>query len=299
MAKTPGSLWVSGNELHFVDPWGNQWYCASTYIQAVTARPGSLWIDGYYLRYINQDGSAVFQTPLTFTGQYAGIPGSIWIDTQDGRLHFISGAEAAHFVAHDDVAHNDGGTNIHNDTPHSDTHTDAHTNVAHHDYHLDSPHEDYHADSHTNVAGHNDHQDDHVDRPQQNFYDHMDCSRQYYNPFLNVHLDCYSSPAGYSHTDLYHYDTGGDNTGWTYVGYTNHNDEAHADEHLDYHTNVAHNDQHTNSPHYDEAPEIYHDDSPHQDVHYDVAHTDSAHVDHNDQGHADTPHHDNPVYVGP
>jgi len=328
MAKLAGSLWVEGDYLHYVDSNAAEWIAtvaSASATPAAGAKPGSVWIESTtgYLCYVTESGALIYK----FT-QYPGpiqaaaanaINGSIWIESNLIRFVFQPYEYGLHYdvapvSGHGDIAHVDAGA--HTDTPHTNTHTDSHGDQAHsdrahtdHNDHNDNAHVDSHSDSH----GDNSHQDSHNDDSGEYFYDHVDCSRQYtHNDSggggLRVHFDCNSSPGGYTHTDITHLDSGGDNSNPIHYDHSNHDDVDHTDEH----TNVAHTNTHSDTAHGDT---IHYDHQDHQDIshldshddsHSNVAHQDVAHGDsgtHSDtphtNTHTDTPHIDSPVYVGP
>jgi len=300
MAKVAGSLWVEGNDLHYIDQFNREWYMVGIFIKNQAAKPGSLWLDttSQIIYYVNEAGNQIYR-PYGWGDQTIPINaviGSIWIDT-DNQIHW-AGIPIDANVRYDVRAHEDTAlVSTHGDTHSDGAHADAHTDTAHSDVPASSGHADYHQD-----YPHGDHWDNvHGDfwdlaQSHNDLNEIVKCDRAYYNPFLNVHFDCWSTPTGAIHTDLYHYDTGGDHTGWPgHYDYVQHYDTPEVYNHTDYHND---------SPHVDYPPGWYHEDQttnvPHTDVpHSDVPHQDAAHQDAHSDTHGDTPHYDQPILIGP
>lgn len=305
MAKVAGSIWVEGNDLHYVDYFNREWYSPGFFVKAVSgAVPGSLWQDsgttaGIY--WVNEAGNGIYRTPVNFSKLIGVGPPitSLWVEQSNNFLSWLwyhSGGNYQIFNNHWDVAqvntHGDAHTDgAHTDVPHSDVpHTDVPSSQNHNDYHNDVPHADFWDSSHGDTA-------------RVNFGDHVDCLRTFDNPFLTVHMDCYSSPYGGSdpnpygpiHTDYFHYDSGGGNQG----------SPEHPTGYADYsqHWDFAHEDTHSDSPHQDAPPWIHHGDywdvAGHQDVAHSDSHSDAAHQDVHTDTHGDVPHTDQPVLIGP
>jgi hypothetical protein len=287
MAKLEGSLWVNGDNLHYVDHNGHEWR-----LTGWVSRPnpggvaGSIWVEGHYLAWVSENGANIcaFQTDpiaapwvLGVTGP-AAIEGSIY--HYAGFFTYVGAPPSHTWASHWDVAHSnthgDAHTNTgaHTDTPHSNTHTNTHGDIAHvntahvdHNDHNDTAHGNTHTDSHGNVA----HQDQHGD-----YGTHYDAIY-----FLN------DPPPGHSDT------------------------QYHGDTPDNYHTNVAHTDTHGDVAHKD-TPHTNHQDhdnvaavNTHTNTHGDVPHSDIAHGDtgtHNDvhtNTHSDVAHKDQPTWIGP
>ena len=287
MAKLPGSIWVEGDTLRYIDGSGVEWQSPAYYLWpcGAGAKPGSIWIEDDSIRYVNEAGTVewgIWENPNVAKPYTGGISGSLWVESN--LIHWLNPSnerdnhwDVAPVVGHGDIAHVNVGA--HTDTPHTNTHTDSHGNVAHqdrahtdHNDHDDTPH----TDSHTNTHGDSAHQDhsDHGD-----YGTHYDAIY-----FLN------DPPPGHSDTQ-YHGDTP-DN-------YTDHTNVAHVNTHGD----VAHKD--TAAYSHQDHQDIVHLDS-HTDSHSDVAHVDVAHGDsgsHSDSPHTNThtdePHIDAPYYIGP
>jgi hypothetical protein len=304
MAKVAGSIWVEGNDLHYIDQFNREWYNPGFFIKTISAgpKPGSIWQDsgttaGIY--WVNEAGTAIYRTPVNFVKKVPlGMPiTSLWVD---GALlywlWYFDGSNNQELNNHWDVAlvntHGDSHVDgAHIDTPHNDVaHVDAPSVQNHNDYHNDVPHADFWDSSHGDAAG-------------TNFGDHNDCTRTFANPYLTVHYDCWSSPYGGSdpnpygptHYDYHHYDSSGGNQV-----------DGGGQAHYDYgqHWDFPHTDNHSDSPHQDVPPWIHHGDywdiAGHQDTpHTDIAHNDAAHQDSHVDSHGDTPHTDQPVLIGP
>lgn len=95
MAKTPGSIWVDGAQLHFVDKNGAQWYFTGTDTGASvgSAVQGSFWVSGDFLYYISGAPATCRRLPATVVAYRAGATaGSPWVDTGASAissLHYI------------------------------------------------------------------------------------------------------------------------------------------------------------------------------------------------------------------
>ena len=104
--------------------------------------PGSLWIDGNYLHYIDSTGKDRQVPNLHISSPAGARAGSLW--GVISKLHWIAsgGAEereghndSVHIDTHGDVDHADSS---HTDVIHVDAHTDTHGDAAH----TDVPHGD-------------------------------------------------------------------------------------------------------------------------------------------------------------
>jgi len=81
-AATPGSLWVEGSELHFINASGVEYAetGASVGTPSPTATAGSIWLEGDFIHYI--DASNVERTASkTSMGASPGTEGSMWIES--------------------------------------------------------------------------------------------------------------------------------------------------------------------------------------------------------------------------
>lgn len=193
--KTPGSMWVEGNYLHWVDsdsP-GNEW----RYLGASLGAPGggalagSVWVEGNDIHYI--DASAVERKVVyigpTKHGDASAIPASLWVESN--YIGWIVEGGSAEYEGHQDQAAQSHQDNPHYDAGHADSHTDNHSDDAHQDDHTDghadthADHQDYghadvhadnHYDTHTDVAYSDSHSDSHSDSPHADstYSDHLD-----------------------------------------------------------------------------------------------------------------------------
>jgi len=309
MAKRPGSIWIEGFNLHYIDQFNREWMLAGVIVHSSASGvvPGSIWIDpnNSFLYYISEDGTSLCRPPLIGDAAVPGTatPGSIWIGT-DNLLHWLTphiGTQRLNVRAHNDVAQIAEHTDTHTDTPHSDSpHTDtAHTDQTgsstHTDQHSDTPHAD-HTD---NVHG--DFNDEGSGQTHQDFGDQI---YYYYPPppwvFENGlfwYHDDYYSPGGTFHSDFRtasnHGDTAIYNT--QHYDFTNHTDVPHGDSpHVDTHSDSPHQDRASSSGHADHTDTVPHVDTPHVDTPHGDGHTDT-HAD----THGDVAHSDEPFYVGP
>lgn len=306
MAKVAGSIWVEGNNLHFIDQFNREWQNPGSVIKAVSgAKAGSIWIDptDHLLYFVNEAGNGIYR-PYGYGDAVAPLaskPGSLWIGA-DNQIHWITTLDATqnHNVrAHYDQATVNTHTDTHSDTPHQDTihndvtHNDVPAQATHGDWHLDDPHHDFsdqfHGD-HTDTGGNQNFNDfsDHIDYPWPDKVGTVGgnslCHDDYRSGGGTYHRD---RPGTYQAVMLYPYSNHDD--------WWNHNDIPHGD--------VPHGDSHRDSPHVDEAAEYYHDDHQDSTPHTDVPHTDIPHGDgHSDthaDTHGDTPHYDEPYLIGP
>lgn len=308
MAKVPGSIWVEGDDLHWVDQFGREWYTTAIGVKAVAGRPGSIWIDpnNQYLMYMNERGDVACTPNIPWGDALAPINarfGSIWIG-QDNQVHYIGIQYDANYRynvrIHNDQAVVNNHTDAHQDSPHVDSahvdgaHTDVPSTATHTDWHIDDPHHDFTDNWHNDQAY----------NPYQNFQDFSD-QIYYYHPQYQhtdapgggyrVHGD-YRSGGGTFHEDYTHTDYGMNTApeNSQHDDFWNHTDVPHGD--------IPHIDQHGDSGHQDEATENFHgdhyDSTAHQDVaHVDVAHGD-GHTDAHQDSHGDTPHVDAPYLIG-
>ena len=259
MAKLPGSTWISGTNLHFVDENGIEKYYTGTLAGAVSGNPGSVWIENDSLCYVDAASNK-----RTIGGQYdvngvSAVIGSIWIEGGLLRTVVASGGTSK-FRHHGDTTHNDI---IHIDTGHND-HGDAGS------AHQDNPagYTDSHGDSHTDVAP-----------PHNDVWTPVYCDGHYDVPSGAVHIDqffpCSGGVGVSAHGDFTPFDQHGDATvSFQMNTYGDHSDGVHTDSHGD-----AHADQ--GSPHIDHTDHADHSDFSHSDV-----------------PHNDLPHSDSPVTVG-
>lgn len=183
-AKTAGSLWVEGDNFHYVDAGASEWYFAGLLVgtPAPTAEAGSIWVDSSdgMLHYIDASNveRKVWSNSSPHTDAAAAV-GSLWVEGD--YMHIIAGSGVER-TCHYDVSHSDGSPHTdtdygdhsdvaHDDTAHSDytvPHTD-HTDGGHADVpyshgdtsHVDTPHTDHSNDSHSDHTVHSDvaHQD--------------------------------------------------------------------------------------------------------------------------------------------
>lgn len=241
MAKRPGSIWVEGSDLHYVDSAGNERSFTGDNIGAPAgALSGSLWLDtsDNRVHYI-AGGGAERVLPAVTAGLHtdaAAIQGSVWVEGD--FLHAILTATGVEGRKHADVAHSD---TAHSDTAHNDTaHTD-HSDTAHDDsLHGDTAHSDTsHGDGNS-----------HCDAFEDGGGAGLECFQHCDHADGTTHGDAHNDHNDSAGTFVCHLDSGG-------------------------HSDVAHSD----TPHSDTA-HVDHSDTTHDDVaHSDVAHGDGAHSD--------------------
>jgi hypothetical protein len=313
MAKVAGSIWVEGNDIHYVDQFAREWMMVGILVGAVTAKPGSLWFSttDYIFHYINEAGDGHYRIasqPLNVPNANA-VAGSLWIG-EDNCIHWINffraGAPNWHSHSHIDVppvsSHVDTHTDTHGDTPHSDSaHVDgAHTDIpggsTHIDYHYDVPHNDfndsYHGDFGDVIYDHGDFNDavyyyhpsfQHLDGAYYHYHgDYLSAGQQWHTDYTTIFVKGSQGAPPTQHDDT-----------------TLHYDSPHADS--------PHVDAHNDAPHQDTPPGVDHNDhtdsTPHQDVpHNDVPHGDGhndVHSDTHTDTHTDTGHFDQPILIGP
>lgn len=120
MAKTPGSLWVSGSYLHYVGSTGIEYRGLGGSLGLVSgAVKGSLWVDGDYLHYIDESGYNR-RLPRVLGSVVTGLPGSIWIEgnypqflgstSRNNQVHANYSDSNAHYDYHGDGYGDAGGT---------------------------------------------------------------------------------------------------------------------------------------------------------------------------------------------
>lgn len=205
-SKTPGSIWVEGTTLRWVDQSGVEWSHAGVSVGASVGAVGSVWVENVEVHYVTESNTERYVPGQTLHNDAAAVAGSLWMEDQ---LRWVRQAGAVEY----DATHADS----HNDTAHGDTgHTDTHTDNAHTDSHSDVAH----TDTHNDVAGSN----THTDFAHQ---DHFDST---------IHIDV---AHGDTHSDVAHTDTHSD-----VAGSSSHTDVSHGDTHGDSHTDNAHQDDH-------------------------------------------------------
>lgn len=268
MAKKPGSLWVEGEQLHYVAANGSEWYCQGEYWGGGIGKPGALWIgNDAYIYYLSAAGQR-FRIPLqNLHVDAAGFQKAcIWVEAN----YLIHSIGTGKYWNHTDYSHSDGAG--HTDIPHSDGHTDSTHGDSHGDGHTDSGHGDSHTD-----AAHGDGVTNHSD----GHYDYVTTGPSGGGP--GSHADGYVDWDNPSE----HYDTHWDSYNTYQVG------PIHTDSHYDSgdHLDGTHGDSHVDGAHGDSHNDVAHVDGSHGDGHGDSAHQDGAGTG---GGHADSP-----VYVGP
>lgn len=188
----PGSIWVDGSELHFVDGDGDEWKyngeeaidfsLAPNMVKTAVLTPGSIWIEGEDLYYVGDDDT-IRKTPTNLKEtSVSGIKGSVWIESNkityvdEDRNVRVAGIEDDN--SRDDPAHDDHTDNSHED--HVDSHTDSggdHTNQWDYSWGGSKYYADHtdvgsnHTDDHTHRIKY-DHDDSHSDTPHDDYKDH-------------------------------------------------------------------------------------------------------------------------------
>lgn len=196
MAKVPGSIWVEGITLRFVDKDEDEWSFTGTLIGAAAGSVnGSIWITTTTVRYIANNQQ--YQVPSSLVATRSGsVAGSIWVAnnvTDNTALRFISSG-GVEYMCHSDVAHSDSA---HGDATHVDNYEDMHG-----DY--DDP---VHAD-----GSHIDFYQDHDDESEPVGVEHADA---YYDldsgESATIHHDAYTD----NHDDIAHSDSAHSDTAHT------------------------------------------------------------------------------------
>jgi hypothetical protein len=251
MAKVPGSLWVEGANLHYVDSAGVEWGTVPAGSQGAApnnAVKGSLWIEGEdantaLLCYVSDEGTPLIRYVPTawVTHRDTLRQGSLWVSSTAAnsyQLHVSLWPNIEH-VVHGDVEaiseHADVEAEAHADiaATHADVtavHTDTHSDVA--ATHTDtSTHSDVaatHSDtaySHTDVP----HGDYHHDYVTQAYSDTWETGHAHTDTHTDQHTDNYSdhySDSG-THTDSWYHDGAHDDQ---YNDHSDHMDVWHTDE---------------------------------------------------------------------
>jgi hypothetical protein len=81
-----GSLWVEGNDLHYIASNGTDEYAiVGTSVGANTGREGSLWVESGQLHWINEAGTTEYRTDESVLTAASYRIGSLWIDTASLR----------------------------------------------------------------------------------------------------------------------------------------------------------------------------------------------------------------------
>lgn len=272
--KGPGSVWIEGVDLHWIDENRDEWRFPGTLIIASPGGLfGSLWVEENDLHYIDANGDERKVYGPLGSIQNA-LPGSLWIESVTSLISWITsrttraaaGGETSTPRPRDLSRGEDGrrrypyGTtefwggpgvseyrevNAHDDLTHSDTHADAdhndHGDIAHQDVtHTDVAHSDSHGDTHSDIP-HDDvaHTDSHGDHE-----DHDDVHDDEGPPHRDH--DDHSD----SHSDIAHSDTSHDDTHSDTHGDVGHGDVAHVDQHTD-HNDITHGDTHGDVAHID------------------------------------------------
>jgi len=192
--KRAGSLWIEGDYLHYIDATNSEWRYLGTYVSTPGgAVVGSLWCDTAgtttAIRYIDADGDERYVLSSSSAhSDGAAVGGSLWAETVDDYLHYITSAGTQEYIAHADT-HSDGSA--HSDRSHTNTYTDSHGDVTHVDW--DNPHSDSHTD-HTDSFHENSHSDypaSHGDTPHTNTYtdDHGNVSHNDHTDYSDVAHD--------------------------------------------------------------------------------------------------------------
>ena len=239
MAKLPGSVWISGNNIHFVDASGVEYYYTGALVSNIpTAIPGSIWMEGDSLHYIDASKNKR-SLPGPSEGAVSALIGCIWVE--GSRIKGVGGSGIK--VNYHVDAHSDGGHNDHTDTGtphidapagHSDTHNDQHGDQPPHYNDQNIP---VYCDAHYDVGGGATHQDGmfQCNGPAQSYGD--------YSPIEGGHGD--------AHVDF------------PFALHEDHSDGVHLDAHDDFHQDAfgAHADHTDHADHSDSS----HVDVPHTD----------------------------------
>mgnify|MGYP003704929561 CR=1 FL=1 len=127
MAKTAGSLWVSGSTIRYVDSTGVEWYATGSNNGLATgATIGSIWVQGTSLRYVDASGYARTLNAASIAARTGSVAGSLWVSNTSGtsaatgnvQLRYI-GTNNNEYAVHDDAtssSHSDSHSDGHNDT---------------------------------------------------------------------------------------------------------------------------------------------------------------------------------------
>lgn len=217
--KKPGSIWIEGNDIHYIDTNTDEWsFTGELVLSAPAAIPGSIWISlGGRLHYIDATNGYRRLARVDDGLVSAAKEGSVWQDS--AYLNWVAN-DLHKYHGHDDIAHTDSSP--HTDTPHGDSHGDDAHGDSHGDSHGDTSHGDSHTDNHEDTHG-----DSHLDTPSP----HADTHNDFY---LDTHDDVAHDDVGHddSHSDSAHTDSSHNDT---------HSDDAHGDGGS--HGDVAHADQ--------------------------------------------------------
>jgi len=261
MAKKAGALWIHGDTLHYIDQYEREWAIFGTYWMPTTGKPGSLWVDGPHVFYINEAGNAAFYASGVLLSPVSGKAGSLWVE--DVWLRWIDGIAANTYYGHNDVAGGGG----HVDSPHFDSgHGDVHGDGSHGDYHHDISHSDGHGDSHSDSTHGDGHDDQTIPGNSTHYDSHNDTMDEDYTLFCYDYDHGVEVGHG-DHIDeggpyVHHCDNHDDYPVTSGSHGDSHSDSAHNDTHSDSpHQDAGHGDAHNDSSHDDT-----HSDTGHQDV---------------------------------
>lgn len=223
----PGSVWVDGEELHFIDGAGVEWYYEGDLKEAAPAeaQAGSMWVEeaNDQVCFVSETGD-IRCLPRDVSESVSNAKsGSIWIN--DSHIKYID-------PVGDKVQ---AGIDDHSDQEHSDSGHDNHSDNSGHNNHSDSGHDD-HSNSHSNSSHYNSGHDNHSDNSG-------------HDNHSNSHNDTGHGDAYYHHNTGHddHSDNSGHDDHWNSSGHNDHHDSGH-DNHSD---NSGHNNHSDNSGHDD------------------------------------------------
>jgi hypothetical protein len=240
MAKLPGSVWIDGASIRFIDANGIEYYYIGTSVGVVSAVNGSVWQENDLLCYVDAGSEKRYLTGIN-EGAVSALAGCIWIEAS--RIKTVSGG-GNKFSYHSD-SHTDGGHNDHSDA--GSPHQDATTGGGHND--VTVPHEDthddraghQHCDAHGDVGGPSgDHLDTHfdyfcdasqIDDCGLWVYQHADQYLDQAIGHLDVHSDEHCDFVVSTHTDqpYFHGDASGSDTHSDHTDHSDHSDFSHSD----------------------------------------------------------------------
>lgn len=247
-------LEVDGNDLKW-EYNGKLYSITGNDMGAVPGLPGSVWVEGNYLAYVDEYGhKRLYYLDPTNMFPDGAIPGALFVNPNDSMLRVVNSAKEVRMTAHSD--HTDSATA--NKTEHSNS--SAHSNlvevdIPHQDryYYTDIvPIHDNYSPPHSNYTDHGDtaHSDSHSDSPYRDmdpYTDHSNYTDRYYDDVYedyNQHddighhfneiyrdhsnyMDKHYDDTYHDHTDTLHGDSHGDTSHINSGGYNDYTDGTH------------------------------------------------------------------------
>lgn len=256
---------VDGNDLKW-EYNGKLYSITGNDMGAVSGLPGSVWVEGNYLAYVDEYGhKRLYYLDPTNVFPDGAIPGALFVNPNDSMLRVVTSAKEVRLTGHSDhsdsaavnkLEHSNSSAHsdlieidiphqdryyytdvipVHDDysPPHSD-YTD-HGDTAHSDSHSDSPYRDEdpytdhsnapHADEHGNTPYRDDVREDHSDYAVEGTYYQEDWADHMNVPYVESHANTqHYDEDWYNHVDTPYADTHSDQPHVNYGGYSDYTD---------------------------------------------------------------------------